>query len=130
VFTGGTPPGDVAELAARYRAQIAGPDREGETWHNWVIRLRDGPAVGFVQATVTGAMADVAWVVGLPWQRRGIGAEAAEAMCSWLLRSGTGELVAHIHPENVASRHMATALGFVATGELDADGEMVWRRGH
>jgi RimJ/RimL family protein N-acetyltransferase len=128
VFTGGNPPGEVDELAARYRAQIAGPGRDGETWHNWIIRLNDGQAVGFVQATVFGPVADVAWVVGVPWQRLGIGTEAAEAMCLWLVESGTVELVAHIHPENVPSGGVANALGFVATGELDAEGEILWRR--
>lgn len=47
-------------------------------WHNGIVRLRaERAAVGFVQATITGDTADVAWLIGVPWQRRGIAIEAA-----------------------------------------------------
>jgi RimJ/RimL family protein N-acetyltransferase len=127
-FTGGAPPGDADELAGRYRAQMAGPGWDGESWHNWVIRLEDDTAVGFVQATVIGRTADVAWVVGVPWQGRGIAAEAAAAMCDWLVEEGVVELGAHIHPDHAVSGGVAASLGFVPTDELDADGEVVWQR--
>ena len=73
--TGGEPP-TVAALQARYVAQVTGGSPDGsETWHNWIVRLRAGDvAVGYVQATVTdgGRVADVAWVIGTPWQGRGL----------------------------------------------------------
>ena len=51
-FTGGSPPTRRVTRTA-LRAQVAGPGRPDEEWHNWVVRLgADGPAVGYVQATV------------------------------------------------------------------------------
>ena len=126
-FTGGEPPGP-AELEARYLAQVAGASTPDEVWHNWIIRLGEPPvAAGFVQATVTGAEADIAWVVGSPWQRRGIATEAAIAMCWWLASTGVQRLTAHIHPEHAASAKVATACGLLRTDEIDEDGEVVWR---
>ncbi|MGF1665517.1 MAG: GNAT family N-acetyltransferase [Acidimicrobiia bacterium] len=125
-FTGGAPPTPEG-LTAQYRGQVAGSGDDGEVWHNWVIRL-DGAAVGFVQATVTGASSDVAWVVGVAWQGRGIATEAAGAMCQWLIGGGVQRLEAHVHPGHVASQRVAAALGLVDSGELDDEGESIWRR--
>lgn len=128
-FTGGTAP-DLEALQERYRAQIAGPPRDGETWHNWVIRQNDaGGAVGFVQATVIDDSADVAWTIGPAWQRRGYAREAAAAMSDWLLSNGVRRLTAHIHPEHTASMGVATAIGLAATDETDDDGEVIWASG-
>jgi len=52
-FTGGRPP-TLAELRARYARLVAGRSPDGsEQWRNWIVRLRDGRAVGTVQATIT-----------------------------------------------------------------------------
>ncbi|MET0566342.1 MAG: GNAT family N-acetyltransferase [Acidimicrobiia bacterium] len=128
VFTGGRPP-TLAELEERYRAQLAGSPSKGETWHNWIIRLiEDRVAVGFVQATVTDVEADIAWLIGVDWQGRGLATEAATAMIEWLVAGGTRRLVAHIHPDHAASGKVAAALGLVPTGEVDFDGETIWER--
>jgi len=125
-FTGGSPP-SLEQLEERYRAQIAGPDSPDVSWHNWIVRLRaERSAVGFVQATVTGDTADVAWLIGVPWQRRGIALEAASLFCGWLSTQGVRRLAAHIHPDHVASARLARRLGMVATGVLDTDGEQIW----
>jgi RimJ/RimL family protein N-acetyltransferase len=124
-FTGGEPPTRV-ELEARYRAQVAGSGRIGETWRNWIVR-RDKVAIGFVQATVVAETADIAWLIGTEWQGRGLAKEATRAMCDWLRTVGVDTFVAHIHPEHVASAAVAAAAGLMTTGELDADGEQVWR---
>jgi len=125
-FTGGAPPGPE-ELERRYRAQIAGPARPDETWHNWILRRRsDGQVVGYVQATVTGTRADVAWLVGVPWQRQGYATEAARAMCDWLLAAGVEQLTAHVHPDHDASGRVAAAAGLTGTAVLDEDGERRW----
>jgi RimJ/RimL family protein N-acetyltransferase len=90
------------------------------SWHNWIVRLRaQGSAVGFVQATVTRDTADVAWLIGVPWQRQRIAVEAASAVCDWLSTQGVRRLTAHIHPDHVASAKVARRLGMVATGDLD-----------
>lgn len=125
-FTGGNPP-SLEQLEQRYRAQTAGPDDPIVSWHNWIVRLRaEGRAVGFVQATVARDTADVAWLIGVPWQRQGIALEAALAMRDWLAVQGVRRLTAHIHPDHVASTKLARRLGMVATGELDTDGEQIW----
>jgi RimJ/RimL family protein N-acetyltransferase len=129
-FIGGSPPA-VDELDARYRGWLLGAPRASEAWHNWVIRLLDGgAAVGHLQATLIGspdAIADIAWVVGTPWQRRGYATEAAMALVDWLESSGVGTITAHVHPENTGSRRVAARAGFEATDEV-VDGEVIWRR--
>ncbi len=128
-FTGGTPP-DRAELEARYAVQVSGSGMDDEVWYNWVIRLRDsGAPVGFVQATVREGTADVAWLVGTPWQRRGIATEAGTEMCHWLATCGVDRFTAHIHAGHVASQRVATALGLSASEVIDDDGEVVWISG-
>ena len=79
-FIGGRPD-TLEELRRRYAAMLAGPGRPGELWRNWAVRRRaDDAAVGTVQATLTrhadGWSAEVAWVVGVPWQGRGYAAGA------------------------------------------------------
>lgn len=125
-FTGGEPPG-YEELVARYESQVAGSGRDDEVWLNWVARLKvGGAAVGFVQATVDGESADLAWVIGVEWQGRGFATEAAMAMKDWLGRTGVELFSAHVHPDHPASQRVAAAIGLVATGRLDEDGEEVW----
>lgn len=125
-FTGGRPP-SRDELEVQYRAQVAGPATGGDVWHNWILRLAgSGDAVGFVQATVTGEAADVAWVVATAWQGRGLATEAVLAMCDWLQTEGITTFTAHIHPHHAASRGVATAVGLHPTAEVDGDGEVVW----
>jgi RimJ/RimL family protein N-acetyltransferase len=125
-FTGGEPL-SVDELRLQYGYQVDGPDGD-EVWHNWIMRLADSAmAIGFVQATVEGLAADVAWVVTPGWQGRGMATEAAEAMCGWLTSTGVVTLTAHVHPEHAASLAVASRIGLVSTAELDDDGELVWR---
>jgi RimJ/RimL family protein N-acetyltransferase len=130
--TGGEPP-SLDRLRERYRAQLAGPAEPGERWHNWVVRLRDGdstgPAIGYVQATVTGhgRVAELAWVVGVPWQGNGYAAEAAAATAEALRADGVTELQAHVAPGHAASEAVARRVGLRPTGRLDSDGEQLWR---
>jgi RimJ/RimL family protein N-acetyltransferase len=125
-FMGGDPP-TVEQLEARYRAQIAGSPRPSEVWHNWIVRLAaSDAAAGYVQATVTGDHADVAWVIGIRWQGQHIAREAAMAMCRWLSNSGIRLITAHIHPDHAASCAVAAACGLGPTDVLDDDGEVVW----
>lgn len=126
-FTGGSPP-DLHDLTARYRSQIDGPGGSNdEAWYNWIVRLRTTEeAVGFMQATIRDDTADIAWVIGTAWQRRGFATEAATAMCGWLCGSGIREFKAHIHPDHVASRTVATMLGLRNSEAVDDDGEEVW----
>ncbi|MFZ3555262.1 GNAT family N-acetyltransferase [Streptomyces sp. BH055] len=125
-FIGGAPD-TVEELRARYRRMLAGSPDPGVAWLNWVVQLRgEERLVGTVQATVGGGVAEIAWVVGAPWQGRGIATEAARALVAWLGERGVGTFVAHIHPEHHASAAVATACGLTPTDEWH-DGEVTWR---
>src|SRR5437868_3996548 len=138
------------ELRARYEHLAAGPAPfHQECWLNWVVRrVRDGQAIGYVQATVkpahpgfmvtpqdTGStvtpsparnVTSIAWVIGMPYQGFGFASEAARALVDWLRTHGAGEIVAAIHPENAASGTVAARLGMRPTAET-ADSETVWR---
>jgi RimJ/RimL family protein N-acetyltransferase len=131
-FIGGEPPG-LEGLRARYERQVVGRSADGtETWRNWIVRLRPGgEAIGYVQATITGAgkgrTADIAWVIGVPWQGRGYATEAARALVAALAADGVHTLSAHVHPDHAASSAVARAARLEPTDEIE-DGERVWRR--
>ncbi|MCX4762354.1 GNAT family N-acetyltransferase [Streptomyces sp. NBC_01275] len=125
-FIGGSPHPAEA-LRARYERLVAGSPDPGVGWCNWV--LREGTClVGTVQATVTdeGRLAEIAWVVGVPWQGRGLASEAARGLVGWLRQQGVRTVVAHIHPEHRASAAVAAAAGLSPTEEQQ-DGETRWR---
>ena len=125
-FIGGTP--DTPEgLRARYRRLVAGPGVAGVSWCNWVVRLDSADCLtGTVQATVVGERAEIAWVVGTPWQGQGIASEAARGLVAWLGAQGVTAVVAHIRPDHRASAAVAAAAGLTSTDEWD-DGERRWR---
>jgi RimJ/RimL family protein N-acetyltransferase len=129
-FTGGAPP-TLAELRARYARQVAGHSPDGsQEWRNWIIRCQpDGQAAGYIQATIDdgGSRAEIAWVVGLAWQGRGLASAAARALIGWLDAHGVTRIQAHIHPEHEASAAVARAAGLGPTSVLE-DGELLWLR--
>lgn len=128
-FIGGSPPTPEA-LRATYERMIAGSADPDVSWCNWVIQLREsGRLAGTVQATIsTGGecVAEIAWVVGTPWQGQGIATEAARALIAWLGRQSVQTVIAHVHPGHQASAAVAAAAGLTPTGELH-DGEIRWR---
>ncbi|CAM5710304.1 GNAT family N-acetyltransferase OS=Streptomyces tendae OX=1932 GN=GUR47_11355 PE=4 SV=1 [Streptomyces tendae] len=129
-FIGGAP--DTAEaLRTRYERWTAGSPDPAVSWCNWAIQLRDATCLtGTLQATITaddrGATAEIAWVVGAPWQRRGIATEAARGLVGWLREHPVHTVVAHIHPDHKASAAVATAAGLVPTDQWH-DGEIRWQ---
>ena len=128
-YTGGSPP-TRRELRERYERWIAGSPDPSESWCNWVIQLRSQRCLaGTVQATISAGeqlVAEVAWVVGTPWQGQGIATDAAKALISWLAKQSVDAVIAHIHPRHQASAAVAAASGLTPTGHLH-DGEMTWR---
>jgi RimJ/RimL family protein N-acetyltransferase len=141
---GGRPLG-VTELRGQYRQWLAGSGKPDEIWLNWVVRLRQiGAAIGTMQATVTGVAsgtagiaaaaravggglaAEVAWVIGVPWQGCGYAAESARALVAWLVAAGIGDVTACIHPWHRGSELVAERAGFTLTTAM-VDGERVWR---
>jgi len=86
--------------------------------------------MGTLQATLTmrngESTANVAWVIGVDWQKQGFASEAARALVGWLRQHGADNVVAHIHPDHQASAAVALRAGLRPTDE-QADGERVWR---
>lgn len=126
-FTGGSPP-TLDELRGRYQAQVGGSGLLDEEWLNWIVRI-DDVAVGFVQATVVGSTATLAWVIGTPWQGRGHATAAVGAMIRVLVAQGVDAFDAWIAPGHRASERVASRVGLVVTDQLDDDGEVHWVSG-
>jgi RimJ/RimL family protein N-acetyltransferase len=130
-FIGGRPP-TRDEIAERYTAQVRGRSPDGaEAWLNWVVRERPGgAATGFIQATITGSVearvAEIAWLIGTPWQGRGYATEAASAVVRRLADDGVEMIVAHVHPDHAASAAVARRVG-LEPSEVFVDGECQWR---
>ncbi|HEX7717766.1 MAG TPA: GNAT family N-acetyltransferase, partial [Marmoricola sp.] len=124
-FIGGAP-SSLADLRARYQRLVDGSPETGVIWCNWVIRLGE-ELVGTVQATVAerDGSAEVAWVVGIPWQGRGIATEAARGLVTWLQDAGVRRMVAHIHPTHIASARVAASVGMKPTDRWH-EGEVRW----
>ncbi|MER7422240.1 GNAT family N-acetyltransferase [Nonomuraea rubra] len=129
-FTGGTPP-TLDELRARYIRQAAGRSPDGtQEWRNWILRRKPAAkAIGYVQATIMdeGRRAEVAWVIGTPWQGQGYASEAAKALLIWLRATGVTTVQAHIHPAHTASATVARNAGLLPTAQFN-DGEQLWQR--
>jgi RimJ/RimL family protein N-acetyltransferase len=126
-FTHDKPPSSLIELRERYELLQSRRSPDGsEAWLNWIIRgLSSGEAIGYVQATVSLSEADIAWVVGKPWQGHGFATEAAQAMMSWLGLAGVSTFHAKINPIHAASERVAAKVGLSPTNEV-TEGETVW----
>lgn len=126
-FIGGSPSTPEA-LRQRYERLVAGSPDPAVSWCNWVLReTSESRLVGTVQATVAGPTAEIAWVVGTPWQGRGYASEAARALVDHLSVRSLHTVIAHIHPDHLASAAVARAAGLAPTAEMQ-DGEVRWRR--
>jgi RimJ/RimL family protein N-acetyltransferase len=131
-YIGGRP-ATPEQLRRRYARLVAGQSPDGwQCWLNWIVRLRDfGLPVGTVQATLDQTSdqltAEIAWVIGSKYQRRGYAKEAAEDMLEWLWWQGVDVFVAQIDPRHSASMAVAKHLGLEPTG-VTVEGEMRWTR--
>ena len=128
-FTGSEPPASVDDLRERIRAREGRRSPDGdEVWLNWTLRVRSsGQVVGYVQATVADGPADLAWVVGTPFQDRGYGTEAGRRAAAWMREQcSVSELRAAIHPEHVASGQVASRTGLRPSGEMTDEDEALW----
>jgi RimJ/RimL family protein N-acetyltransferase len=121
---------NVGQLRERFRRWESRSSPDGDAaWLNWTLRRReDGSAVGWVQATVRGAEAEIAYAMVPSQRRRGYALEATAAVVDWLFASaGVQSVEAHIDPANRASSALAAALGMSRTDDVH-EGETVWRR--
>ncbi|WP_210591200.1 GNAT family N-acetyltransferase [Streptomyces sp. GESEQ-35] len=124
----GDTPSTPEALRTRYERLVAGSPDPAVSWCNWVLRHRaDSHLIGTVQATVTAhTTAEIAWVIGTPWQGHGYASEAARALVAHLRLHSLQTVIAHIHPDHTASASVATAAGLSPTDETH-DGETRWR---
>ena len=132
-FTGGVAPASVDDVRERIRLREGRRSPDGdELWLNWTLRLRSsGQAVGYVQAGVREGRADLAWVVGVPFQNRGYATEAGRRATAWIREHcGVSELRAAIHPDHAASCRVAAHIGLRPSGELTDEGEQLWTTTH
>ena len=123
------PPPSLEDFQARIRRWERRRSPDGaEIWLNWTLRLkRDQTAVGRMQATVTEAGADMAWVIGPRFRIQGYATEAGRCIAAWLPEFfNLGEVRATIHPENTASQRVAANIGMHRSGEGTKDGDEVW----
>ncbi|ATG56235.1 hypothetical protein CFK41_16715 [Brachybacterium ginsengisoli] len=127
-YTGGKPPSE-ADLERLYAIQTRGRSVDGtEEWLNDIVVVGDDQrAVGFVQATLPAdqRLAEISWVIGLPWQRRGYAGRAVQLLADDLRARGVTQLIAHIHPGHEASQHVARRLGMTLSDTV-VDGEEQW----
>jgi RimJ/RimL family protein N-acetyltransferase len=119
---------DVSELRDRFAAWETRRSPDGdELWLNWIVRERgDQRAVGWVQATVRGTSASVAYAL-LPAERgAGAASDAVRAVVRWLRdRLAVTVVTAEIDESNSASARVAVAAGFERTIHRAGD-EVVW----
>jgi RimJ/RimL family protein N-acetyltransferase len=121
----GEPPESLEWLTARYSRLESRQSKDGsQQWLNWVIRLPNGPAIGFVQATIDDSgRAAVAYVLASAQWGCGLGGLAVEMMISELVaQHSVVRLFALLKQDNVRSLRLLERLGFrIATAaELQA----------
>ena len=132
-FTGGDP-SSLEALRSTF-ARLAGARSASATAQlNWVVRHQiDDKAIGMLQAIFTdgGQAAEIAWVIGVPWQGQGLAKEATRAVVVWLDAQGVRTITAWIRPDHHASAAVARRAGLMPTEEYRDTAlhrEQRWRR--
>ena len=99
-------------------------------WLNWVVREASGSVVGYVQATLDAeGVAEIAYVIGRQFWRRGFAGEACRVMLAELAETfGARRIVARIDTRNAASLALVRKLGFECVGAGAAPGELLYGR--
>lgn len=97
-----------------------------EHWLNWIVRTADGHVAGYVQATITpDHAAEIAYVLGRPYWRRGYGYAACSAMIGELIHTyGVTRLTATLDPANSASLALLHKLGLGLVWSNEAEQEI------
>ena len=105
-----------------------------ELWLNWTLRIRSsGTVVGYLQASICEESADLAWVIGIPFQNRGYATEAGRRATSSIREClKVSELRAAIHPDHAASCRVVAHIGLQPSGQLtdqrrNLPGIKLWR---
>ncbi len=120
------PPASLQALEARYGALSSRRSPDGrEAWLNWAVcERRSGEYAGTLEATVhENLTATIAYTVFVPYQRRGLAAEACGRLLEHLFEDyRVGVVAAEIDTRNAASIALVEVLGFDRVGfHKDAD---------
>ena len=116
------PPESLETLAQRFHSLSSRRSPDGnQLWLNWVMRGKQGGYAGWLQATVQGEEADIAYIVFPKFWRLGFASQA----CRKLLEHLASELdvrraSATVDTENAASIRLLEALGFTRTSTQPA----------
>jgi [ribosomal protein S5]-alanine N-acetyltransferase len=116
------PPPSAEHLRGVYQELEARVSPDGsQLWLNWVIRPQGGPPAGFVQATVTGGDAWVAYVLARASWGRGYAVQATRAVVDHL-RTGCGvtRFLATVDAGNERSARLLGRLGFRPATQAEA----------
>lgn len=109
-------PASVQTLEARYRVLSSRRSPDGrEAWLNWALcTRRSGDYAGVLEATVhENLTATIAYMIFVPYQRRGFAAEACSRLLAHLFEDyGVGVVAAEIDTRNAASIALVESLGF------------------
>lgn len=104
------------------------PDGD-ELWLNWVIELKSGQPVGYVQASVEDIDCGyIGYVIGAQFWGQGIGTRATKLMIEELTKNyGVRRLLATVEPENHASIALLKRLSFSKIDNPD-DSEFLFEK--
>lgn len=109
------PPESVEAERANIARHLGSYDRNG--FGLWAVRLRDSDEIigrcGLLAQKVDGVdEVEIAYLLSPRFWGRGLASEAARAIRDFGFRVlGRSRLVSLIHPENIASKRVATAIG-------------------
>lgn len=116
------PPPSAEWLRWRYeRLESRGSPDGREGWLNWVLRLPDGRAAGYLQATTyDGGRADIAYELASAHWGRGLASQAVQAMIDELVaHHGSTALSAILKQTNHRSLALLQRLGFEPASEAE-----------
>jgi len=107
-------PTTEAELAAEFARRVAGPsDSKSEIWWNFVVRLREGPFIGRIEATFHHGLAEVGYVFGPSYWGCGYATESLIWLHSQIRdRQLAGSVWATVTPGNTRSIRLLERLGY------------------
>ena len=116
------PPPSLDHLRGVYEQLEARVSPDGsELWLNWVVRPGEGAPVGFVQATVAGDEAWVAYVLARGSWGNGYAGEATQAVIDHLRSAcGVTRFLATTEAENGRSIRLLERLGFRTATEAES----------
>jgi ribosomal-protein-alanine N-acetyltransferase len=121
------PPPSAEHLRGVYERLEARVSSDGsQLWLNWVVRPHGAAPVGFVQATVGGADAWVAYVLARESWGRGFAFRATRAVVDHLRATcGVTRFLASVEGENGRSVRLLERLGFRPANEAEAREHML-----